>query len=526
MIHEILAYERVPGGGRRRAADRLRLRARQRRGLRRLPERRDARRRRRCRAGSPRRSTSTRASTADDVAPADVGRVRGRRGQRVRPRRPRGADRGRRRRRRPLSERVGRLADLEQMTRMWAVERYIGHWDGYAARPDRPTRRTTTTSTATPPAASRCCPGGPTRPSRPTCISTIPEGACSNSAEPTTSAGRSIAWRRNRCPSWPLRSTSIRRRPRSRRCWHPGSSSIPAASIRWSRSTQRSPPSMRSSRPGRRMSPTRSTGRSARPRAPRPRAPQLAATRIAGRPRAAADLDRRRTAHPGEDEGAPPAGALSLRLLGARLAVRVSPGHARVAPLRLARDRADRQGPPRVPRACHRQRRQYRPLAGSPRLAGARAVTSDRRRSGTTRRVSLFALAGRAWNSQRFGGVQDGMALRCTVLSLAAIALHASAASGATGAAHRGATRPRHSSTPPRSPRSSSRCTDAARDDLAAIPRPTCPRNSRSQRTRQLQRHRRPPPQGHDLIRTLDGKAAFKVKFKEFGGEKFLGLRS
>ena len=29
------------------------------------------------------------------------------------------------------SERVAPLADLEEMTRMWAVERYIGHWDGY-----------------------------------------------------------------------------------------------------------------------------------------------------------------------------------------------------------------------------------------------------------------------------------------------------------------------------------------------------------------------------------------------------------
>jgi hypothetical protein len=34
----------------------------------------------------------------------------------------------------PLSERVGGLADLEEMTRMWAVERYIGHWDGYGGR--------------------------------------------------------------------------------------------------------------------------------------------------------------------------------------------------------------------------------------------------------------------------------------------------------------------------------------------------------------------------------------------------------
>jgi hypothetical protein len=30
------------------------------------------------------------------------------------------------------SERVAAVADLEEMTRMWAVENYIGHWDGYA----------------------------------------------------------------------------------------------------------------------------------------------------------------------------------------------------------------------------------------------------------------------------------------------------------------------------------------------------------------------------------------------------------
>ncbi|HWM62520.1 MAG TPA: CotH kinase family protein [Solirubrobacterales bacterium] len=30
------------------------------------------------------------------------------------------------------SDGVGAVADLPQMTRMWAVERYVGHWDGYA----------------------------------------------------------------------------------------------------------------------------------------------------------------------------------------------------------------------------------------------------------------------------------------------------------------------------------------------------------------------------------------------------------
>jgi len=38
-----------------------------------------------------------------------------------------------------FSERVASVADLAEMTRMWAVERYIGHWDGYSAGlPGRP----------------------------------------------------------------------------------------------------------------------------------------------------------------------------------------------------------------------------------------------------------------------------------------------------------------------------------------------------------------------------------------------------
>lgn len=31
-----------------------------------------------------------------------------------------------------FSERMAAVADLEQMTRMWAAERYLGHWDGYS----------------------------------------------------------------------------------------------------------------------------------------------------------------------------------------------------------------------------------------------------------------------------------------------------------------------------------------------------------------------------------------------------------
>jgi CotH kinase protein len=33
-----------------------------------------------------------------------------------------------------FSERVAAVADLGEMTRMWAVERYVGHWDGYSGR--------------------------------------------------------------------------------------------------------------------------------------------------------------------------------------------------------------------------------------------------------------------------------------------------------------------------------------------------------------------------------------------------------
>jgi hypothetical protein len=36
------------------------------------------------------------------------------------------------------SDGMGAVADLEEMTRMWAVERYVGHWDGYAGAADPP----------------------------------------------------------------------------------------------------------------------------------------------------------------------------------------------------------------------------------------------------------------------------------------------------------------------------------------------------------------------------------------------------
>ena len=34
----------------------------------------------------------------------------------------------------PWSERVAAVADLAEMTKMWAVEKYVGHWDGYSGK--------------------------------------------------------------------------------------------------------------------------------------------------------------------------------------------------------------------------------------------------------------------------------------------------------------------------------------------------------------------------------------------------------
>ena len=39
-----------------------------------------------------------------------------------------------------FSERVAAVADLEEMTRMWAVEHYVSHWDGYAGNAEQPGR--------------------------------------------------------------------------------------------------------------------------------------------------------------------------------------------------------------------------------------------------------------------------------------------------------------------------------------------------------------------------------------------------
>lgn len=36
----------------------------------------------------------------------------------------------------PFSERLEGIADLDQMTKMWAVERFLGHWDGYTGNPE------------------------------------------------------------------------------------------------------------------------------------------------------------------------------------------------------------------------------------------------------------------------------------------------------------------------------------------------------------------------------------------------------
>jgi hypothetical protein len=40
----------------------------------------------------------------------------------------------------PFSQRVAAAADLGEMTRMWAVEHYVAHWDGYAGNAEQPGR--------------------------------------------------------------------------------------------------------------------------------------------------------------------------------------------------------------------------------------------------------------------------------------------------------------------------------------------------------------------------------------------------
>ncbi len=40
----------------------------------------------------------------------------------------------------PFSERVATVANLDEMTRMWAVEHYVAHWDGYAGNAEQPGR--------------------------------------------------------------------------------------------------------------------------------------------------------------------------------------------------------------------------------------------------------------------------------------------------------------------------------------------------------------------------------------------------
>jgi hypothetical protein len=39
-----------------------------------------------------------------------------------------------------FSDRMTAVADLEEMTRMWAVEHYVAHWDGYAGNAEQPGR--------------------------------------------------------------------------------------------------------------------------------------------------------------------------------------------------------------------------------------------------------------------------------------------------------------------------------------------------------------------------------------------------
>ena len=104
--------------------------------------------------------------------PGGAGALRGRRGGQGRSRRPRSADRRGRTTagRRDWSNGLAAVADLEEMTRMWAVERYIGHWDGYAGRAPRPAQQLLPLQRRAR-AASRCCPGAPTRPGTNACRS-------------------------------------------------------------------------------------------------------------------------------------------------------------------------------------------------------------------------------------------------------------------------------------------------------------------------------------------------------------------
>ena len=185
MVHETLAYAAFRAVGVPAAENWFRVRARERRGLRRLPGRGDSSTTWLSRAGSPRRSTSTRANYTNDVLPGASGSFEVDEGSDTRSERPRRADRGRERapapgRRHVEPVRRPRRDDADVGRR--AVHRPLGRLLrlGRFRVSATCTRRTTTSSTATRPDGSRCCRGGPTRRGR---RSHLPPGSGSTTAQ-------------------------------------------------------------------------------------------------------------------------------------------------------------------------------------------------------------------------------------------------------------------------------------------------------------------------------------------------------
>jgi spore coat protein CotH len=83
-----------------------------------------------------------------------------------------------------FSERMAPVADLAEMTREWAVERYIAHWDGYSGQ-----NNNNHFLYSDPNGVFQVLPWGPTRPSIATGIRlTERAGRCSSSAWPSRPA--------------------------------------------------------------------------------------------------------------------------------------------------------------------------------------------------------------------------------------------------------------------------------------------------------------------------------------------------
>ncbi len=135
MIHETLGYEILRAADIPARADRLRLRARQRQALRALPRARDLRRHLHEAPVRTRPSTSTRrTTTASTSSPAAASAYQVEEGDEddlsdlealIDATNATGGD---------WSDGMAATADLDEMTRMWAGEQYIGHWDGYSVR--------------------------------------------------------------------------------------------------------------------------------------------------------------------------------------------------------------------------------------------------------------------------------------------------------------------------------------------------------------------------------------------------------